>query len=85
MFAIDILGLLTGTKAGNQFIVVMTDQYTKLTRAISVSRIATPEVAKVALNVWIMLYGRHYATLTDNGKQFASKLYAALCALLDTN
>lgn len=55
------------------FIVLVTDNYRKLTRAMKVSKIAAPVVAKLFLNDWIKLYGIYSSLLSNNGPQFFSK------------
>lgn len=56
LISIDILGSLTRTKQGKRFMIIMADQYIKLTRAIPVTRITVSQVAKVVLADWIMQF-----------------------------
>lgn len=81
---IGVLGLLMRTKLGNRFTVVMKNRFSKLTRAISVAKITTPNVATVVLENYFIIYGAPDIILTDNGKQFTSGYFAALCVSFGT-
>ena len=80
--AIDILGPLPRTKTGRQYVVVITDRYSKLTRAVPTAKITAPVVAAVVLEHWVIPYGIPNHILSDNGSQFVSKFFSALCAFL---
>lgn len=82
--AIDIFGPLTRTKKRSRFVIVMTSQYTKITRAVRATRIAVPQLAKVVLEDRIIHSGISDVFLPDNGKQFTSKFKGALCASFGT-
>lgn len=82
--AINILGPLTRAKQGNQFLVGIMDRYNELKRAFPISRTNASEVAEVVLDDMIVPYNILDVILTDNCKQFISKLFDALCASLDT-
>lgn len=80
---IDILALLLRKKLLNRFILVMTDRYLKLTWVIPVAKITARNVATVILENWVIYYEAPDFILTDNGKQFTSKFFAALYASLE--
>ena len=80
--AMDILGPLPRSKKGNRFITVMTDRYSKLTRAVPSTKTTAPQVALIFLDNWVIPYGIPSYVLTDNGPQFTSKFFACLCAFL---
>jgi len=63
-------------------VIVITDRYSKLTRAIPVASITAPHVASIFVDHWVIPYGIPEQILSDNGKQFVSKFFAALCAFL---
>lgn len=52
----DILLTLSRTMNINQYVIVMTHQYTKHTRAISVGMITATHVAKLFFESWILSY-----------------------------
>lgn len=62
------MGPLTPKKAGHRLIIVMTDLYIKLMRAVPVGGIAALQVEKVVLEDWIIPEGTLMAILTDDGK-----------------
>lgn len=65
--AMDTLGLLSKAKQGNQFVVVMIDQYTKLKKAIPTSKTKSMTVAPIFLEHWVANFGIYSKTLTDHG------------------
>ena len=82
--SIDILGPLLRTSRRNRYILVISDRYTKLTRAIPVASITAQSVAREFAENWAFIYGPPTILLSDNGKQFASKLFVHICKLLGT-
>ena len=79
--AIDILGPLNpASQDGNKFVLVITDRFSKLTRAIPMRTITALNVAKEFVQHWICAYGPPKYLLSDNGSQFTSKLFAFVCA-----
>lgn len=63
----------------NRFIVVITDRYSKLTRAKTRARVTVPIVTAVFLEPWTVPNGILNTILADNGPQFLSTFFAALC------
>lgn len=57
----------------------MTDRSSELTRVTSVRRITAPNVVTVVLENLVIQYKAPEIILTENGKQFPSKCFAALC------
>lgn len=76
-----ILGLLPKTTSGDQYVVVVTDRYSNITRAIFSSETTSVHIANIILDHWIIPSGISSFLLTDNGSQFASKLFATLCGI----
>lgn len=83
--AINIFGPLMQTKLRNRFIVVKTSRFSKLTRAITVATITAPNVATAVLETLVIPHRAPEIIFTENGKQFASKFIAALCAFRGRN
>lgn len=82
--AIDILGPLSKAKARNQFVVVMIDKCTRLTKVIPATETTPRQVANNFFNDWIILYGipdtmPHYSV-----QQFVTTFSAALYSYLGT-
>ncbi|CAN8063813.1 unnamed protein product [Agarophyton chilense] len=80
--AIDLLGPLPQTKNGDQHIIVITDRFSKLTRAIPLKETNSTTLAIAFLNNWVYLYGAPLYLLTDNGSNLESKFFEAVCNLL---
>jgi transposase InsO family protein len=80
--AIDILGPLTKTSKGYQYLLVIADRFSKLTRTIPLKTITTFEVASAFCHHWVFVYGAPRLLLSDNGTQFNSKFFQACCQIL---
>lgn len=74
-----MLGPLPKAKQSNQISVVMTDRYTKLAKAITTTKRNAATVAGIFLEYLVANYGIPSKILTDNGPQFVSKLFLAVC------
>ena len=81
--AMDILGPLTTTEKGNRFLLVITDRFSKLTRAYPLSTTTATVVAQTFFDGWVASgYGIPHFLLTDNGTQFLSKFFQTFCRTL---
>jgi transposase InsO family protein len=81
--AMDILGPLTTTTRGNRFLLVITDRFTKLTRAYPLANTTAEVVAKMFFDGWVASgYGIPQVLLTDNGSQFVAKFFQTFCKIL---
>lgn len=78
----DILCPLPKTKSGSKHLVVLTEQYTNLIRAIPVFTVIGTSTATVYFNNWVIPYGIPTYQLIDSGLRFVSKLFAAVTAHL---
>lgn len=47
VISIDILGLLSRTRSGNQFLVIITHRYSKLTKVISITKVTWAQVPNI--------------------------------------
>ena len=80
--SIDILGALKKTKRGNRWILVMTDRFTKLTQVVPMKKITAQHVAIAFVEHWVFKYGPPKTLLSDNGSNFASKLFQRMCSYI---
>jgi transposase InsO family protein len=80
--AIDILGPLTKTIKGHQYILVIADRFSKLVRTMPLTTITTFTVASALYHHWVFVYGAPRLLLSDNGTQFNSKFFQACCQIL---
>ena len=76
---IDILGPLKKTKRNFRWILVITDRFTKLTQVISMKKVTAQHVAIAFVEHWVFKYGPPKTLLSDNGSNFASKLFQRVC------
>lgn len=80
--AMDLVGPFPKTKSGYTSILVMTDRFTKVTRAVPMRSTKTAAVAEAFLQNWVYAYGIPKYILTDNGPQFTSKLFEYVSVVL---
>ena len=80
----DLVGPLPKTRSGKRFVLVMTDRYSKLARAVALSKTTAPHVAAAFLNDWVFPYGIPNTVLTDNGPQFIAEFFEFVCATIGT-
>ncbi|TGZ48591.1 hypothetical protein DBV15_11889, partial [Temnothorax longispinosus] len=78
----DILGPLPRTSAGNKYLLVIVDCFTKWVEAFPVRNIRTRTIAEVFVNEIISRHGVPSEIHTDQGRNFESKLFWGLMNLL---
>lgn len=83
--AMDLLGPLPKTTKGNQNVLVITARYSKLTRAVPLTKTTANHVATAFLENWVISYEIPNYLLTDNGLQFVAKFFAAICLYMGLN
>jgi hypothetical protein len=77
--SINLLGELPETAHGNRFLLVMTDRFSKLTRTVPIRTTTAFFVAKAFCEHWVFFCGPPRHVLSENGPQFAEKLFQAVC------
>ena len=80
--AVDLLGPLPRTPEGYDYLLVMCDRFTKLTRVAPLKDTTAIDIVSQLLDVWIASYGIPDSILSDNGPQFASVLYQGVMNML---
>jgi transposase InsO family protein len=80
--AMDILRPLSRTNHGNRFLLVIADQYKKVTRTVPLRAVTALSVARAFVEKWVYVYGPPVSLLTDNGPPFTAKFFQAACAEL---
>lgn len=80
--AMDILKPFSKMTQHNQYILVITDRYSKLTFARPTSKIASTHIESHFFDHWLALYATPTYLLTNNSIQFSSKFFATLFTLL---
>ena len=66
---------------GRDSVLVITDAYTKFTKAVPTRNQLAVTVAKVLMNEWIFNYGTPCKIHTDQGRNFQAEIVAELCSL----
>jgi transposase InsO family protein len=77
--AMDICGPLIETKAGNIYVLVMTDHFAKYTECYAMPNQTAETVARTIVQNWFLKYGPPGELHTDQGANFGSKLIQELC------
>ena len=80
--ATDILGELPSTSAGNKYILVVSDYYTKWTESFPMPNMESETVAKLIVEEVITRFGVPSIIHSDQGSQYESKLFSDVCELL---
>ena len=83
--AIDVLGELIRTQRGNEYLLVITDRFTKLTKTVPMKGISAAEVARHFVNEWVFNYGPPKELLADNGGCFTAKFFQSVCKILNVH
>jgi hypothetical protein len=79
---IDFLGPLPKTPRDNLHILMIVDQFTKWVECIPVQSQSAEVTAKAAVDGMFSRFGCPYEIHSDQGRNFESKLFAALCEVL---
>jgi transposase InsO family protein len=80
---IDFLGPLPKTKAGNKYILMMVDQFTKWVECVALPDQTAETTAKAIVDNWFCRLGVPLQILTDQGRNFESQLFAELCKIFE--
>ena len=76
------MGELIRTPRGNKYLLVMCDRFSKLVRTRPLKRVTALAVAEAFVTHWVLVYGPPADLLSDNGSQFASRLFISICRIL---
>ena len=79
---LDFMGPLPKTKRGNEYVLMMADQFTKWTECIPLPSRTAEITAQAAINKLFARFGYPFQTFTDQGRNFENALFKAVCDLL---
>ena len=79
---LDFLGPLPKSAKGNQHILMMVDQFTKWVECVPLPSQTAAETARAAVGEFFSRFGCPFEIMTDQGRNFESKLFVAICKLL---
>lgn len=82
LVAMDILVPVPKFVTGRQYVLVITERFSKLARTTPMRTRTVPKVADVLLNTWVYPYGTPKYFLSDNGTQSIAKFFEAVCKML---
>ena len=81
--AMDICGPLIKTATGKQYVLVITDYFSKHTEAFAMKDQTAETVAKYLVQRWILRNGQPLELHTDQGRNFESELIHQICNVYD--
>ena len=79
---LDFLGPLPKTSHGNEYILVMVDQFTKWVECVPLPSQTAEATAQAAVSGLFSRFGYPLQIVTDQGRNFESKLFSNLCKVL---
>ncbi|MEW8315842.1 MAG: DDE-type integrase/transposase/recombinase, partial [Candidatus Thiodiazotropha endolucinida] len=80
---LDFLGPLPKTPRGNEHVLMMVDQFTKWVECVPLPSQTAEVTAKAAVDSFFSRFGYPFQIFTDQGRNFESKLFSALCEALE--
>ena len=81
--AMDIVGPLPKTHAGNQYILTFQDHFSKYPEAFPLPDQRATTIARIFVEEIVCRHGTPEKLLTDQGTNFTSELFREICKLLD--
>jgi transposase InsO family protein len=82
---IDLYGPLKTSAAGNHYVVVMTDGFTKYVELAAITNKTEDQVAKVLFERWFCRFSAPTVMVSDQGRKFCNELVNRLCALWEVD
>ena len=79
----DFVGPLPKTEEGNEYVLVIVDNFTKWTECVALPSQTAEVTARAAVNDFFSRMGCANQLITDQGRNFESALFQELCKLLD--
>ena len=79
----DICGPVITSRAGNKYVLVITDTFTKYTVAVPLPDQRARTIARAFLERWALLFGFPYQCHSDQGSCFTSTLWTRVCEELN--
>jgi len=83
IIASDFAGPFNKSRRGNVYIQIITDLFSKYTLIVAQPNKEAATAAKCIVEKWCCVFGTPLACLTDQGREYQSKLWDALCELWD--
>ena len=80
---LDFLGPLPKTPRGNEYVLMMVDQFTKWMGCVPLPSQTAEVTAKAAVDGFFSRFGYPFQIFTDRGRNFGSNLFTAICEALE--
>ncbi|MCG7866651.1 MAG: DDE-type integrase/transposase/recombinase [Candidatus Thiodiazotropha taylori] len=80
--ALDVLGPLPVSQAGNRYTLVLMDCFTKWTECYAMTNQEAATIVKILVNEFICRFGTPLQILSDQGSNFQAKLFTDVCHFL---
>ena len=80
---LDMLGPFCEYEAGNHYVFMIVDQFTRWLEVVSLPTQDAQSVARAFFESYVVRFGVPLTVHTDQGRNFESDLFAAFCDLLD--
>ena len=82
---LDFLGPLPKTPRGNEYVLMMVDQFTKWVECVPLPSQTAEITAKAAVDGFFSRFGYPHQIFTDQGRNVESKLFTAWCEALEVH
>jgi IS30 family transposase len=82
---VDLVGPLPRSECGHTFLMTMIDRTTRWPEIVPVVNATAQECADIFVKTWVARFGIPAHITTDNGVQFTSAVWAAMCGQLGSN
>ena len=82
---LDFLGPLPKTARGNEYVLMMVDQFTKWVECVPLPSQTAEVTAKAAVDQFFSRFGCPFQVFTDQGRNFESKLFTCLMQALEVH
>ena len=79
LVAMDIVGLFPESVTGSQYILMVSDYFTKCVKTYAIPNQEAPTIAKVLVNEFFCWFGPQRQLHSDQGRKFGSKLIEGIC------
>ncbi|VDI20678.1 COMPASS component SPP1 [Mytilus galloprovincialis] len=79
---LDFIGPLPKTERGNENVLMMVDQFSKWVECVPLPSQTAEVTARAAVNEFFCRFGYPFEIFTDQGRNFESQLFRAVCELL---
>jgi transposase InsO family protein len=80
--AIDILGPLPITRAGNKYVLVMIDCFSKSAEAVALPNQEAATITKAFVEKFVCRFGTPLQIHSDQGRNFESTIFQEMCKIL---